>query len=91
MIEEFVPSVKIFTVIMGSIGLAIGLALLVNAQGMIRLSRSLDQWVSVEKFAERIDRKVVDLDAWMLKNNAVAAVVFLVLALLALGLGILSR
>ena len=90
-LSQFVPSIKIFTVVMGFIGLGIGLMLLVNAQGMVRFSRSLDKWVSVEQFVEKVDRKLVDLDAWMLKNNSVAAVLFVLLALLALGLGFLSR
>ena len=89
--EEYIPSIKIFTVIMGCLGLGIGLSLLTNAQGVVRLSRSLDKWVSIEKFAERVDKKVVDLDTWMLKNKNVAAVLFLLLSVLALGLGLFSR
>ena len=89
--EEYIPSIKMFTVMMGCVGLAIGLSLLMNAQGVIRLSRSLDKWVSVEKLAEAIDKKAIDLDAWMLKNKNVSAVLFLLLSILALGLGLFSR
>ena len=88
---DLVASVKIFSVVMGLIGLAIGLGLLVNAQGMVRFSRALDKWVSVEQVVEKIDRKLLDLDSWMLKNNAIAAVLFILLAILALSLGILSH
>lgn len=77
--------------VMGLIGLGIGLALLVNAQGMVRFSRSLDKWISVEQFIGKVDKKLVDLDSWMLKNHGVAAFLFIVLALLALWLGISSR
>ena len=89
--EDYIPSIKIFTVVMGCLGLGIGLSLLTNAQGVVRLSRSLDKWVSVEKFAQMVDKKVIDLDAWMLKNKNVAAVLFLLLSVLALGLGLSSR
>ena len=89
--EDYLPSIKIFTVIMGCLGFGIGLSLLTNAQGVVRLSRSLDKWVSVEKFAQMVDRKVIDLDAWMLKNKNAAAVLFLLLSVLALGLGLFSR
>lgn len=88
---NLVPSIKIFTLVMGLIGLVVGLSLLFNAQGMVRFSRSLDKWVSVEQFVERIDKKLLDLDAWMLKNNSAAAFLFILLALLALGLGLFAR
>ena len=94
MMEElinFVPSVKIFTVAMGLIGLVIGMSLLINAKGTVHFSRSLDKWVSVEQFVEKVDRKLLDMDAWMLKNNTVAAILFILLAILALGLGLLAH
>ena len=86
---DFVPSIRIFTVVMGVIGLVIGMSLLINAKGIVHFSRSLDKWVSVEQFVEKVDQKLLDMDAWMLKNNTVAAILFILLAILTLGLGLL--
>ena len=88
---NFAPSIRIFAVVMGMVGLVIGMSLLTNAKGIVHFSRSLDKWVSVEQFVEKVDRKLLDMDAWMLKNNTVAAILFILLAILALGLGLLAH